>query len=60
MQKAESLSFPTVLGSGGGGQSLLNGYSATPKYEFVPRGKIKKGVIRPLSEAEKQGLRPKT
>jgi hypothetical protein len=36
----------------------MHRYSATPKNKFVPRGKIKKGVKRPLSKAEKQGLRP--
>ncbi len=37
-----------------------HGYSADPKCEFVSRGKIKKGVIHPLSKAEKQGLRQST
>jgi hypothetical protein len=37
---------------------MVSGYSAAPKYKFVTRGKIKNGVICPLSKAEKQGLRP--
>ncbi len=38
---------------------LTHGYSAAPKYEFVSRGKVRrKGLLCPLSKAEKQGLIP--